>query len=229
MNLKISTLAGFAGALSLLAGAAHAATAFDANLAAPGVYFGSGNSNGHFTIETVDGVELGLRARQGPPHALDAVSPVGNLYQVALGENISFDFSFNPGADGTPVSLDGLTTLITITNLAGGSASFPAHLIPDNAHDLGAPGGFQNSERLSFAIFNGGLFGDINYDNLVNSTYRIDFTVSGTNFATISDTILVNQGAGLAAVPEPTTWALTIAGFGLAGAALRRRRALAAI
>jgi hypothetical protein len=28
-------------------------------------------------------------------------------------------------------------------------------------------------------------------------------------------------------VPEPTTWALMIAGFGLAGAALRRRRALA--
>ncbi|MBS0334781.1 MAG: PEPxxWA-CTERM sorting domain-containing protein, partial [Proteobacteria bacterium] len=30
------------------------------------------------------------------------------------------------------------------------------------------------------------------------------------------------------AAPEPATWALTIAGFGLAGAALRRRRAVAA-
>jgi PEP-CTERM motif len=32
----------------------------------------------------------------------------------------------------------------------------------------------------------------------------------------------------VAAVPEPTTWALMIGGFGLAGAALRRRRAAAA-
>jgi hypothetical protein len=30
-------------------------------------------------------------------------------------------------------------------------------------------------------------------------------------------------------VPEPTTWALMIGGFGLAGAALRRRRAVAAV
>ena len=30
------------------------------------------------------------------------------------------------------------------------------------------------------------------------------------------------------AVPEPTTWALMIAGFGLAGAGLRRRRTVIA-
>lgn len=35
-------------------------------------------------------------------------------------------------------------------------------------------------------------------------------------------------GNGGGAVPEPGTWALMIAGFGLAGATLRRRRALAA-
>ena len=32
----------------------------------------------------------------------------------------------------------------------------------------------------------------------------------------------------IAAVPEPTTWALMIGGFGLAGASLRRRRMVAA-
>lgn len=31
-------------------------------------------------------------------------------------------------------------------------------------------------------------------------------------------------GGGIAAIPEPTTWAMMIAGFGLAGTALRRRR-----
>lgn len=34
----------------------------------------------------------------------------------------------------------------------------------------------------------------------------------------------VNPGAGAGSVPEPATWALMLAGFGAAGAALRRRR-----
>jgi hypothetical protein len=38
----------------------------------------------------------------------------------------------------------------------------------------------------------------------------------------------VASGADTGGVPEPATWALMIAGFGSAGAALRRRRALAA-
>jgi len=40
-----------------------------------------------------------------------------------------------------------------------------------------------------------------------------------------TDTIVDNVSAG---IPEPASWALMIAGFGLAGAALRRRRAIAA-
>jgi len=46
-----------------------------------------------------------------------------------------------------------------------------------------------------------------------NQTSVFDWTITG-------DT----KGGG--AVPEPSTWALTIAGFGLVGAALRRRQAL---
>src|SRR5205085_10216715 len=43
---------------------------------------------------------------------------------------------------------------------------------------------------------------------------------------TFLDDALIN--AGRAGVPEPATWALMIGGFGLAGAALRRRRLVAA-
>lgn len=39
--------------------------------------------------------------------------------------------------------------------------------------------------------------------------------------------IIFADGSGVAAVPEPATWALLIGGFGMAGAALRRRRRLA--
>ena len=38
----------------------------------------------------------------------------------------------------------------------------------------------------------------------------------------------VDDADAMRAVPEPATWTMMIAGFGLAGAALRRRRALAA-
>jgi len=39
----------------------------------------------------------------------------------------------------------------------------------------------------------------------------------------------VTYAAGGGAVPEPAAWALMISGFGLAGAALRRRRSVAAV
>ena len=61
--------------------------------------------------------------------------------------------------------------------------------------------------------------------NLVASqTYG--FNVSASNF----DSARTNNGTlTIAAVPEPTSWAMLIAGFGLTGAAMRRRRtALAA-
>ena len=36
------------------------------------------------------------------------------------------------------------------------------------------------------------------------------------------------DGPGIAGVPEPASWAMLIAGFGLTGSAMRRRRAVAA-
>ena len=50
------------------------------------------------------------------------------------------------------------------------------------------------------------------------STYTIDLVNSDGAFTSV---------AGGAGVPEPASWALMIAGFGLAGAALRRRRSAA--
>ena len=51
------------------------------------------------------------------------------------------------------------------------------------------------------------------------SAYVNDFGPGGTNYAFRKD------GGG---VPEPASWALMISGFGLAGAALRRRRTVVA-
>lgn len=46
-----------------------------------------------------------------------------------------------------------------------------------------------------------------------------NFVIGGLNFGPVT--------VNVAAVPEPSTWALMISGFGLAGAALRRRRRVA--
>lgn len=226
--MKFSTFVPLSLALAFaVALPASAAITYDADLASPGVYYGSGNPNGAFTVNTVDGVELGLRA-----HVYEEApgTPAGNVYTFDLGDSISFDYSFNPGADGSPVSLRGLTSLLTITNVGtGATASFDPLNFPfnlDNATSTDAPGGQQNSQRLSFSFLNGGFLsvGDIGYDPNVDATYEISWDVSGKKIAAMNDTIYINQGAGATgAVPEPATWGMMILGFGLIGAAVRRR------
>ena len=55
------------------------------------------------------------------------------------------------------------------------------------------------------------------------------FTISSS--ARVGNQIIasVATGGGIAAVPEPATWALMIGGFGMAGAALRSRRRAALV
>lgn len=49
-------------------------------------------------------------------------------------------------------------------------------------------------------------------------------TTSADNLGPLIDNFRVSSAAGAGAIPEPGAWALMIAGFGLAGASLRRRR-----
>ncbi len=219
-NYRIPLLAATISVAALLAGAAQATELFNQDLASPGVYFGTGNGNGDFAVNTVDGIELGLRAR---PYLLGPVASVGDIYTIALGTDVSLDFSFNPGT----TSLTGLTSLMTITNLTrGGTASFDPLAIPDN--NLSGTAGEQNSERLAFGFLNGSSsfnVGDINYDTTLDSTYVVDWTVGTTGADSFTDHIVINQGAG--GVPEPATWALMLVGFGGLGAVMRSRRKFA--
>lgn len=95
-------------------------------------------------------------------------------------------------------------------------------------------GGSANYLRLGGFFTPGVVAGSLVWDNAVQQITALDgskFTVafgnlSGVTFgsnATASVTITVDKVA-TAAVPEPATWALMIGGFGVAGAALRRRR-----
>lgn len=97
---------------------------------------------------------------------------------------------------------------------------------------------FDGLTQFTLAFSNGtNVFTQLAVGGIVG-TNTLDFygIVTDTAFTSVSITMndapyynaLDNVTIGVGAVPEPATWALMIGGFGLAGSALRRRRALPA-
>ena len=111
----------------------------------------------------------------------------------------------------------------TISRLAiwnqAGSASLDTFSIDGVAGTFAMPGDSQDSPQAA-AVFS--------FAPIVASSLTLNFL---TNYGYDGGTI-VNEVAfeanGAGVVPEPATWSLMIGGFALAGAGLRRRRAVAA-
>jgi PEP-CTERM motif len=142
-----------------------------------------------------------------------------------LGDTFNFDYSVNPnfgGGGGTSnVSLTGVTSSIKVTNFGNGQVGTfdPSSL--DNKTDPGAPGGYQNSEKISFGFLNQ------LYNPNANDTFDIIMTLTGVpgSDGPISDEIFVQVGAD---VPEPSTWAMMILGFaGIGFMAYRKNNKMA--
>lgn len=78
-------------------------------------------------------------------------------------------------------------------------------------------------------------------DNMLYQTFFYDFTASGpiqdlqfsslerNPFGPVIDNVRIEEIGGSAIVPEPGTWAMMIAGFGLVGLGARRRRTMARV
>ena len=75
---------------------------------------------------------------------------------------------------------------------------------------IGNPGGGNQQNAASNGLFQAWTTG---------SDY-----ITGLTFASTGNSFEVDDISGTSAVPEPATWAMMITGFGLAGAAIRRRR-----
>lgn len=118
-----------------------------------------------------------------------------------------------PGTTSTALfGLDSATDQLLRTTMPNAGAYFAVGSL---GIDIGG------SDRVGFDI-SGET--DAAYFNVGGQFYTL-------NLATGASTLVGSLGAGelvgitaAAAIPEPTTWALLIGGFGLAGAALRRRR-----
>jgi hypothetical protein len=143
----------------------------------------------------------------------------------------SFALSYDAGTDVLTASLNG--TSQTFANAFGGlNASFNGK--PLNRLSFIVRDGSDGQQTLSDLLVNGTSFDGLSSTNGITyytttGNFRNSFSVSGTLGLTgpftagaEGDSLQVLVGN---AVPEPAAWAMMIGGFGLAGAAMRRRSA----
>lgn len=198
-----------AGTLALLSApsAALAATAFDLEGVAEGVYERS--------LTVTDGALAMTITAEGADYLTVLDLGIGLLGQRSVYGNI-----FNPADDGdfVPLRFSFNQLISSITFNFGDGGGEDDGLVSIAAYTAGGallgtatelfPEDFAEGKSLTL--------------NVAGASYFIASTNAPVNPHSLGWDISAIQTAGV--VPEPSTWALMIAGFGAAGAALRRRR-----
>ncbi len=214
---RMLTLAAIAGTLACVSSGTWAVTSYG-DIAAPGVYFGTNNSNGNWTISTDSGVELALRGKNR--ETLATIDGSSGTYLAETGLCVtcsgvpkvmwSYEFSVNSG------SVTGLSYRLGIDHDPSAATNYafvnPETYWADNAIAPGAFIGFQNSENVRFGDTPGGIFN-------VDTPGLYSFTLEAWNGATLVNSTTMS----VQVVPEPETYALMFAGLGALGLVLRRR------
>lgn len=167
------------------------AVSFDANVT-PGVYYGSGNANGGWTVDTANGIELGLRTHQRYPSPANIFNSGGDgtyAWADTTGYNgaenrSSWNYDFSINVAGTSDTIGDFVFKLYIDSDPGAGQTwtvFDPKLIPDNANpsapygpsDLGSQYA-QNSENVRWP-----LVGIPGYDNTIAGSY--DFALQAYN------------------------------------------------
>lgn len=185
-------------------------------IASINIFHGDSNGNCADTIAGSGCSPLGLTQAGG------AANPfLNNLAtkEIGLGGGSYYIFGNPYGPTNFMTQGNAITMFLVLRDEAGGSRTLKIDnsLTPDLStagvtlfefKDVGirvSTTGITNADRMSFGYPPSAFGADGNRDFVL----RLDY--------------------GLSAVPEPTTWAMMIAGFGLAGASIRRRKAIARI
>ncbi|HVX85194.1 MAG TPA: hypothetical protein VH253_10455 [Phycisphaerae bacterium] len=194
------------GGMGLLMGA-RGAWADGALENPPGVYFGMGNPNTHYTVVDDGGIELGLKAflAFGP----DVIVPAGNIYTVPAGAQTSgpdagdalWDVAFSVDLTGTALNLSNVNVDLAVEDLTTGihAPVIPIGAIPDNSFypsgsNMSNAQGEQNAENPSFLP---------GFDLNAPDQYLITLFVTNEagNTVLASDTIQVNVAPAPAPLP----------------------------
>lgn len=152
--------------------------------------------------ENVFDLFFNLTFTANPGFALDSLDISDGPTSFTYGFNGGFGFGehtvITPLNGGTDIVLDG-PSFLTFGGPGGGGAFQGIDLGPGRF--AAPPGGFTLAMHQQIVVFDNSTFGFSSID--------FDFTT---------------KDAPVSSAPEPAGWALMIAGFGLSGAALRRRR-----
>lgn len=222
MNIKRSLQVTLTfAALTLASMTSHALVSLGdsyGNLAAPGVYFGSGNPNGDWTINTGGGGELGLRAKVRFGPTLDGSS---GTYFAAAGNDpttsayrATWNFEYSVNSTGKT----GFTYFLGIDNDPSASVNLTFVNLSAISSFLAQPPagykGFQESSNIGFSSTPGGPFN-------INSPGLYTFVLQARGDGVLGNSVNMNVQVG--AIPEPETYALMAAGLGLMAFVARRR------
>ncbi|WP_310496220.1 PEPxxWA-CTERM sorting domain-containing protein [Sandarakinorhabdus sp.] len=218
-----------AAILMMGAGSAQSATIFTDGFdgeGAPGASILNYNSFANWTVVgQVDLVNTGNFGITCPGKCvdLDGSSGPGRLvsksFAYTAGKMLTLRFDVS-GSQRTPATDSFLFTanfgqLTDINGFANLGGFDPGQINPGNYTGLTTLGNYNEGIAGARPFLNYGL----SWTPVNAGTMTLEFwTTSGDNFGPILDSVVVSQ------VPEPSSWVMLIAGFGLVGAAARRRK-----
>jgi hypothetical protein len=156
-----------------------------------------------------------------------AVSTYNFSYASAFG-TLSGQLTGTLQADNNTIVVDSFVDFVTFNSVPGPSLTFVnsfsgfMSMIVEPGY-VSLDGTAMDLLTCTSAICNDGFLFIVNPVDPTQGTYSAgeSFGADGEQFDA------ANWSIGLAGVPEPASWALMVAGFGLSGAALRRRRVIA--